>query len=49
MGTHFHAVVTTPHGNLSEFMRQFEGDFARYQTGATGEWVTSFKARFGAY
>lgn len=30
MTTHFHAVVTTPNGNLSDFMRQFEGEFARY-------------------
>jgi putative transposase len=30
MGNHFHLAVLTPHGNLSEFMDQLEGQFARY-------------------
>ena len=30
LGNHFHAVVSTPHGNLSEFMEQWQGCFARY-------------------
>jgi REP element-mobilizing transposase RayT len=30
LGNHFHAVVSTPHGNLSEFMAQWQGCFARY-------------------
>ncbi len=30
MGNHFHAIVTTPHGNLSDFMEQLDGQFARY-------------------
>ena len=30
MDNHFHLAVVTPHGNLSEFMAQFEGRFARY-------------------
>ena len=30
MGNHFHAVVTTPHGNLSDFMERWEGRFAQY-------------------
>jgi putative transposase len=30
MGNHFHAIVTTPHGNLSDFMEQLEGQFAKY-------------------
>ena len=30
MKNHFHLVVGTPHGNLSEFMEQLEGRFARY-------------------
>jgi len=30
MGNHFHLIVGTPHGNLSEFMEQLEGRFARY-------------------
>jgi putative transposase len=30
MGNHFHLIVLTPHGNLSEFMQQLEGRFAQY-------------------
>src|SRR5689334_18457107 len=30
MGNHFHAVVNTPHANLSDFMEQWECRFARY-------------------
>lgn len=30
MGNHFHLVVVTPAGNLSEFMQQLEGRFASY-------------------
>src|SRR6478736_7985558 len=30
MGNHFHLVVVTPEGNLSEFMDQLQGRFARY-------------------
>lgn len=30
MGNHFHLVIGTPNGNLSEFMEQLEGRFARY-------------------
>lgn len=30
MDNHFHVIVTTPHGNLSDFMEQWEGRFARY-------------------
>lgn len=30
MGTHFHLIVLTPHGNLSEFMQKLEGRFAQY-------------------
>jgi REP element-mobilizing transposase RayT/AraC-like DNA-binding protein len=30
MKNHFHLVAGTPHGNLSEFMEQLEGRFARY-------------------
>lgn len=30
MKNHFHLVVVTPHGNLSDFMEQLEGRFARY-------------------
>ena len=30
MGNHFHLAVLTPHGNLSEFMEQLQGQFARH-------------------
>ena len=30
MGNHFHSILTTPHGNLSDFMEQWEGRFAKY-------------------
>ena len=30
MGNHFHGVVTTPHGNVDDFMEQLESQFARY-------------------
>jgi len=30
MGNHFHCAVTTPHGNLPDFMEQLESRFARY-------------------
>lgn len=30
MHNHFHLTVNTPNGNLSEFMQQLEGGFARY-------------------
>jgi putative transposase len=30
MSNHFHLGLLTPHGNLSEFMQQLEGRFARY-------------------
>lgn len=30
MGNHFHGIVTTPHGNLDDFMEQLEGQYAKY-------------------
>ena len=30
MDNHFHEIVTTPHGNLSDFMEQLESRFAKY-------------------
>ena len=30
MGNHFHCAVTTPHGNLSDFMERLESRFAQY-------------------
>jgi putative transposase len=46
MGTHFHAVLTTPNGNLSEFMRQFEGDFAKYSNWRNGRVGHLFQGPF---
>jgi putative transposase len=46
MTNHFHAVVTTPHANLSEFMRQFQGDFARYSNWRHGRVGHLFQGRF---
>jgi putative transposase len=30
MGNHFHLIIRTPHGNVSEFMDRLEGRFAQY-------------------
>ena len=30
MGNHFHEIVTTPHGNLSDFMERLQTRYARY-------------------
>lgn len=30
MGNHFHLIVVTPHGNVSQFMQRLEGEFAQY-------------------
>lgn len=30
MGNHFHLIVVTPHGNISAFMQQLEGQYAKY-------------------
>lgn len=46
MGTHFHATVTTPNGNLSEFMRQFEGDFAKFSNWRYGRVGHVFQGPF---
>ena len=46
MDTHFHAVVTTPRGNLSEFMRQFQSEFARYSNWRHGRVGHLFQRRF---
>jgi putative transposase len=46
MGTHFHAVVSTPNGNLSEFMRQFEGEFAKYSNWRHGRVGHLFQGPF---
>jgi putative transposase len=46
MGTHFHLVVTTPNGNLSEFMQQLEGEFARYSNWRYGRVGHLFQGPF---
>jgi putative transposase len=46
MANHFHLVVTTPHGNLSEFMAQLEGQFARYSNWRYGRLGHLFQGRF---
>lgn len=46
MGTHFHAIVTTPHGNLSDFMCDWEGEFARYSNWRHGRVGHVFQGRF---
>ena len=46
MTTHFHLVVETPHGNLSDFMEQLEGRFARYSNWRHGRVGHLFQGRF---
>jgi REP element-mobilizing transposase RayT len=46
MLNHFHLVVATPHGNLSEFMEQLEGRFARYSNWRHGRVGHLFQGRF---
>jgi putative transposase len=46
MGTHFHLAVTTPHGNLSDFMEQLEGQFARYSNSRHQRVGHLFQGRF---
>ena len=47
MGNHFHAIITTPNGNLSEFMQQLEGQFARDFNRRHGYVGHVFQGRFG--
>jgi len=46
MGTHFHLIVLTPHGNVSEFMQQLEGRYAQYSNWRHGRVGHLFQARF---
>jgi putative transposase len=48
MGNHFHLVVLTPHGNLSEFMQQLEGQFAQYSNWRHSRVGHVFQGRFTA-
>lgn len=46
MGNHVHLVVGTPHGNLSDFMEQLEGRYARYSNWRYGRVGHLFQGRF---
>ena len=46
MVNHFHLVVGTPHGNLSEFMEQLQGRYARYSNWRHGRVGHLFQGRF---
>ena len=46
MSNHFHMGVVTPRGNLSEFMQQVEGRFARYSNWRHGRVGHLFQGRF---
>jgi putative transposase len=48
MGNHFHAAVTTPHGNLSDFMERWEGRFATYSNWRHNRVGHLFQDRFRA-
>jgi REP element-mobilizing transposase RayT len=44
--THFHAIVTTPHANLSEFMQHWEGEYAKYSNWRHGRVGHLFQGPF---
>jgi putative transposase len=46
MGNHFHLVITTPNGNLSDFVGAFEGRFAEYSNWRHGNVGHLFQGRF---
>ena len=46
MSTHFHAVVSTPLGNLSDFMERLEGRFARFSNWRHGRVGHLFQGPF---
>lgn len=46
MGNHFHLIVGTPHGTLSDFMEQLEGRYARYSNWRYGRVGHLFQGRF---
>jgi len=48
MGNHFHLVVVTPEGNISDFMEQLEGRFAQYSNWRHGNVGHLFQGRFRA-
>lgn len=46
MVNHFHLVLNTPHGNVSDFMEQLQGRFARYSNWRYGRVGHQFQGRF---
>ena len=46
IGNHFHLIVLTPHGNVSEFMQQLEGRFAKYYNWRHDQVGHLFQGRF---
>ena len=48
MPNHFHALIETPHANLSEFMQRWLGRYARYYNRAHGKVGHLFQGRFGS-
>ena len=46
MRNHFHLVLVTPHGNLSEFMERLQGEYARYFNRRYGLIGHVFQGRF---
>ncbi len=50
MGSHFHAIVTTPHGNLSDFVGAFQSRYAQYSNWRHGNVGHLFQGRYrGVY
>ena len=48
MTTHFHLGVQTPHGNISDFMQQLDGEFAQYSNRRHKRVGHVFQGRFKA-
>jgi len=48
MPNHFHALIETPYGNLSEFMQAWLGRYARYYNRVYGKVGHLFQGRFGS-
>jgi REP element-mobilizing transposase RayT len=48
MTTHFHLGVQTPHGNISDFMQQLDGEFAQYSNRRHKNVGHLFQGRFKA-
>lgn len=46
MGNHFHDIVLTPNANISEFMQQAEGQFARWSNWRYGRVGHLFQGRY---